>query len=99
MLPQEKKSPCLSRHFLVTNSTAKYQPREKSLPLAGRKDDGAELGSRLGGDKPAVVGAQEEKGEEGEEEEGEQGEQGDGDQAGQGVSRQNVCVINACQVS
>ena len=43
-----------------------------------------------------MVGAQEEKGEEEGEEEG---EQGDGDQAGQGVSRQNVCVINACQVS
>ena len=95
MLPQEKKSPCLSRHFLVTNSTAKYQPREKSLPLVGRKDDGAELGSRLGGDKPAVVGAQEEKEEKVEEGE----EQGDGDQVCPGVSRQNVCVINACQVS
>ena len=42
-----------------------------------------------------MVGAQEKEKEQGEE----GGEQGDGDQPGPGVSRQNVCVINACQVS
>lgn len=83
---QEKKSPCLSRHFLVTNSTVNHQPREKSH----WKEDGAELG-RLRGDKPPVVGQEDE---EEEEEEG-----GGCEQPGPGVCRQNVCVINACQVS
>ena len=83
---QEKKSPCLSRHFLVTNSTVNHQAREKSRPLVGRREDGAELG-RLGGDKPAVEGGVEEE------------EDCGGGQPGPGVSRQNVCVINACQVS
>ena len=86
---QEKKSPCLSRHFLVTNSTVNHQTREKSRALRGRKEEGAEPGGRHGGDKPAEAG---EEGEEGEEAE-------DGDQTGAVATRQNVCVINACQVS
>ena len=68
---------------MVTNSTVKQQ---KSHPLVERKVEGAELA------KPKTPVSSKKEEEKEEEEDG-------GSQSEREFIRQNVCVINACQVS
>ena len=68
---------------MVTNSTVKQQ---KSHPLVERKVEGAELAKA----KTPVGSKKEEEKEE---------EEDGGSQSEREFIRQNVCVINACQVS
>ena len=68
---------------MVTNSTVKQQ---KSHPLVERKVEGAELAKA----KTPVSSKKEEEKEE---------EEDGGSQSEREFIRQNVCVINACQVS
>ena len=68
---------------MVTNSTVKQQ---KSHPLVERKVEGAELAKA----KTPVGSMKEEEKEE---------EEDGGSQSEREFIRQNVCVINACQVS